>query len=179
MTRSGITYLTFACYNTYVVTMIPDHVDLPGSPWPVLPTGVHEAALADVQARFASNPKRRLQFGGLVAALTNLYGAGCRRAFLDGSFVTAKPHPGDFDACWDPSGVDGALLDPVLLSFENGRAAQKAKYHGELFPSTIPADRVGTVFVEFFQVDRFTGASKGIVAINLAADPMLQPAVTS
>lgn len=129
--------------------------------------------------RFASNPKRRAQFKGFVAALTNLRGAGCGRAFLDGSFVTAKPRPGDFDACWDPAGVDRAFLDPVLLTFENNRAAQKAKYHGELFPSTIPADRAGTIFVEFFQVDRFTGSAKGIVAIDLTTDPMLQPTVTS
>lgn len=159
--------------------MIPSPIDLPGSPWPVLPAGIHDATLADVQARFASNPKRRVQFAGFIAALTNLRGAGCRRAFLDGSFVTAKPRPGDFDACWDPAGVDRTLLDPVLLTFENNRAAQKAKYHGELFPSTIPADRAGTVFVEFFQVDRFTGAPKGIVAIDLPADPMLQLTVTS
>ncbi|WP_371135266.1 hypothetical protein [Tabrizicola sp.] len=159
--------------------MIPNHIDLPGSPWPVLPPGIHLATLAEVEMRFASNPKRRVQFSGFVAALSSLRGAGCRRAFLDGSFVTAKPRPGDYDACWDPTGVDPSFLDPVLLTFENNRAAQKAKYHGELFPSTIPADRAGTIFVEFFQVDRFTGAPKGIVAINLLADPMLNPTVTS
>ena len=93
--------------------------------------------------------------------------------------MTAKPRPGDFDACWDPTGVNQASLDPVLLTFENDRAAQKTKYKGEFFPSTIPADRVGTIFIEFFQVDRFTGARKGIIAIDLLADPMLQPTVTS
>ena len=159
--------------------MIPDHLILPGSPWPILPPGIHLAGLADVEARFASNPKRRVQFRGFVAALTNLRGAGCQRANLDGSFVTAKPRPGDYDACWDPAGVDPAFLDPVLLTFENNRAAQKAKYHGELFPSTIPADMAGTIFVEFFQVDRFTGAPKGIVAIDLSSEEMLQPTVTS
>jgi len=159
--------------------MIPDHVDLPGSPWPVLPPGIHFATLAEVEARFVSNPTRRVQFRGFVAALTNLRGAGCRRAFLDGSFVTAKPRPGDFDACWDPTDVNPAVLDPVLLNFENNRAAQKAKYHGELFPSTIPADLTGTIFVEFFQVDRFTGAPKGVVAIDLTAEPMFQLTVTS
>lgn len=159
--------------------MIPDHVGLPGSPWPVLPPGIHQATLAEVERRFASNPKRRVQFRGFVAALVDLRRAGCRRAFLDGSFVTAKPNPGDFDACWDPTGVDPEFLDSALLTFENDRAAQKAKYHGELFPSTIPADRAGAIFVEFFQVDRFTGAAKGIVAIDLTADSMLQPTVTS
>tara|TARA_R110002096_G_scaffold22121_2_gene71373 strand:- start:608 stop:1087 length:480 start_codon:yes stop_codon:yes gene_type:complete len=159
--------------------MIPAHIDIDGSPWSILPAGIHVATLADVEARFASNHRRRAQFRGVVAALTNLRSAGCRRVFLDGSFVTAKPRPGDFDACWDPTGVNPALLDPVLLTFENNRAAQKAKYHGELFPSTVPADRAGTIFVEFFQVDRFTGAVKGIVAIDLTTEPMLQPTVMS
>ncbi len=159
--------------------MIPAHIEIEGSPWPILPAGIHLATLAEVEIRFAFNPKRRAQFQGLVAALTNLRGAGCQRAFLDGSFVTAKPFPGDFDACWDPTGVNPAFLDPVLLTFADSRAAQKAKYYGELFPSTIPADHVGTVFVDFFQVDRFTGTPKGIVAINLTEEPTLKPTVTS
>lgn len=166
--------LTQGQYNIIVVIMIPNDIDLPGSPWPILPPGVHFATLAEVEARFASNARRRAQFKGLIAALTNLRGAGCQRAFLDGSFVTAKPLPGDYDACWDPKGVNPTFLDPVLLTFENNRAAQKAKYLGELFPSTIPADAAGTIFVEFFQVDRFTGAQKGIVWIDLSTDEMLQ-----
>ncbi|WP_244539872.1 hypothetical protein [Methylobacterium sp. 13MFTsu3.1M2] len=116
---------------------------------------------------------RRLQFGGLIDALRNLRAAGCTRAFLDGSFASAKPAPGDFDACWDPTGVDLARLDPVLLTFDNDRAAQKAKFKGEFFPSSVPADRAGTIFIEFFQVDRFTGAPKGLLAIDLTADSML------
>ena len=47
----------------------------------------------------------RLQLlAGLKAALDNLKAAGCRRAYIDGSFVTAKEHPGDFDACWELAG---------------------------------------------------------------------------
>jgi hypothetical protein len=159
--------------------MVPHFTDLAGSPWPVLPAGIHLATLSEVEARFAFNPGRRMQFRGLMAGLQNLRAAGCVRAFLDGSYMTAKPRPGDFDACWDPRGVDPTLLDPVLLTFDNHRAAQKAKYKGEFFPSTIPADAIGTIFIEFFQVDRFTGARKGIVVIDLTTDPMLQPAVTS
>ena len=159
--------------------MVPDFIELAGSPWPVLPPGIHPATLSEVEARFATNLKRREQFRGLVAALANLRGAGCGHVFLDGSYMTAKPRPGDFDACWDPRGVDPALLDPVLLTFGDHRAEQKAKYKGEFFPSTTPADVIGTIFIEFFQVDRFTGARKGIVAIDLTAEPILQPAVTS
>lgn len=159
--------------------MIPPHVVLVGSPWAVLPPGVHAATLIEIKEQFVFNRRRRGQFGGLVEALGNLRGAGCQRAFLDGSFVTAKPQPGDYDACWDPDGVDVTLLDPVLLTFDDGRAAQKRKYLGEFFPSTVPADAAGKAFLEFFQVDRFTGDAKGILRIDLPQDPMLQRTVTS
>lgn len=158
--------------------MIPAFIEVDGSPWPILPAGIHVATLSEVEARFAINRGRRVQFQGLLSALQNLRAAGCVRAFLDGSYVTAKPQPGDFDVCWDPTGVRRAFLDPVLLTFQDHRAAQKAKYQGEFFPSTVPADAAGAIFIEFFQIDRFTGAPKGIVAIDLAADPMLQPTVT-
>ena len=75
--------------------------------------------------------------------------------------------PGDFDACWDEIDVDPDLLDPVLLEFSNSRAAQKAKFSGELFPASGDADGKGTSFVTFFQIDKATGDQKGIVAIDL------------
>lgn len=87
--------------------------------------------------------------------------------YVDGSFVTVKEAPGDFDGCWDPLDVDGKQLDPVLLDFTNKRVAQKAKYGGELFPSLALADPAGNTFLEFFQIDKATGEAKGIVAIDL------------
>lgn len=104
---------------------------------------------------------------GLRAALENLKGAGCRTVYLDGSFVTIKVTPNDYDACWDEDGVDPYLLDPVLLTFEAGRAAQKAKYMGELFPASVTANAGGFSFLDFFQTDKETGDPKGIVAIDL------------
>jgi len=87
--------------------------------------------------------------------------------------VTGKPRPADFDSCWDPSGVDIAKLDPVFLLFENGRAAQKAAFKGEFFPSSMMCKDVGQTFVDFFQLDRFTGKQKGIISIPLSVDPLL------
>ena len=58
-------------------------------------------------------------------------------------------------------------LDPVLLTFDEGRAAQKAKYMGELFPASIAAHTDGLSFLKFFQTDKETGRPKGIVAIDL------------
>ena len=104
---------------------------------------------------------------GLRAALENLKSAGCRTVYLNGSFVTSKSIPNDYDACWEEAGVDPTVLDPVLLTFDPGRAAQKARYLGELFPASIMADTDGLSFLEFFQTDRATGGPKGIVAIDL------------
>jgi hypothetical protein len=86
--------------------------------------------------------------------------------YLDGSFVTEKDRPNDFDGCWDPTNVVAHLLDPVLLDFTNGRAAQKQKYRGEMFIADAP--NAGTqTFLEFFQREKLTGAAKGILGISL------------
>ena len=104
---------------------------------------------------------------GLKAAMVSLKDAGCKTVYVDGSFVTGKEAPGDFDACWEEEGVDPTILDPVLLTFDAGRATQKAKYMGELFPASTIADEDGFSFLEFFQTDKETGRRKGIVAIDL------------
>lgn len=153
--------------------MIPALVALPGSPWSVLPPGVHIASFGDVATVFATNEWRRELFDGLLLASSKLMHAGCPTVYLDGSYTTDKPRPGDFDACWDPSGVDRFKLDPVFLNFANGRAAQKAAFKGEFFPSSMTCLDVGKTFVEFFQTDRFTGKQKGIISIPLSKDPLL------
>lgn len=153
--------------------MIPDLVPLLGSPWSVLPPGTHKASLQDVETAFATNARRHELFDGLVDASRKLRLSGCRTIYLDGSYVTGKPRPNDFDACWDPSGVDLAKLDPVFLQFANGRATQKAAFKGEFFPSSMMCADVGKAFIDFFQLDRFTGKQKGIISISLSVDPLL------
>ena len=93
----------------------------PGAPFLVLPPGIHWATLNEIETRFIATARRRWLFKGLVNAVDELRNAGCRRLFLDGSFVTAKEKPNDYDGCWDPSGVVAAKFDPVLLDFSDGR----------------------------------------------------------
>jgi len=100
-------------------------------------------------------------------ACEELRKAGCRLVYLDGSFVTRKERPGDFDACWDVQNVDDARLDPVFWDFSRGRAAQKQRFLGELFPAQLPEGATGRAFVDFFQVNRMNGEPKGILAIRL------------
>jgi hypothetical protein len=67
---------------------------------------------------------------------------------LNGSFVTAKDEPGDFDACW-------AIPDrsrrprPVLLDLERSPSPED-RFGGEFFPNVVEAGS-GLVFAEFFQ----------------------------
>ena len=148
--------------------MIPDLIELHSPcPWAVLPCGIHDTTIAEVEARFATTPHRKRLFAGFVRMAQVLAAAGCRYVYLDGSFVTAKPHPGDYDGCWDHVGVDHTKLDPVLLNFDNKRAAQKAKYLGEMFIAGMPND-LGGPFLDFFQVEKSSGQPKGILRIPLA-----------
>ena len=132
----------------------------------LLPPGVHTARWSEVVSRFGTNAHRLKLLKGLQRALQALRAAGCRTVYIDGSFVTAKKVPGDFDGCWDLGFVDPDLLDPILLTFDVGRRTQKQKYFGELFPAEMDAV-VGQSFLEFFQTDKTTGEPKGIVKLDL------------
>ena len=153
--------------------MIPKLIELAGAPWDVLPQGIHKASFEEVKAAFANNPHRCRLFDGLLAASIRLRSAGCLTIYLDGSYVTGKPHPLDFDVCWEPAGVDLDLLDNVFLNFESGRVAQKTTFKGEFFPSSMMCSDVGSSFLDFFQLERHTGSQKGIVSISLFDDPFL------
>jgi len=158
--------LTLKLTQHYNCLMVPPF-DSDGN----LPPGVHSVTWQEFVRRFGTSSHRRRLLAGLKAALDALRAAGCRTVYIDGSFVTAKRVPNDFDACWDIDGVDPALLDPILLTFDNSQAAQKAKYLGELFPTQFHEGGSGTTFLEFFQIDKESGNPKGIIALDLRRLP--------
>lgn len=132
-----------------------------------LPPGVHLATWVEIERVLGWNPWRRQLLVGLRQAAHALFTAGCQTLWIDGSFVSTKDDPADYDGCWDVAGVQVALLDPVLLDFSNRRRGQKAKYGGELFPSLNLEAISGLPFLEFFQLDHRTGDAKGILALEL------------
>lgn len=103
---------------------------------------------------------------GLRSVLRELASAGCRRAWLDGSFVTEKELPGDFDLAWDPDTVDHDALDEVLLDLDPPRLSQKEKYGGDVLPNVVEGGS-GMPFLDFFQQDAVTGQPRGIVELGL------------
>ncbi len=92
--------------------------------------------------------------------------AGCDFFLVDGSFVTNKDLPSDFDACCDFSGINIAKTDLRLFG---SRLEMKAEFYGELYPEQYLADDEYT-FREFFQTDR-DGIPKGVVRLRLDSIP--------
>jgi hypothetical protein len=134
-----------------------------------LPAGIYTCTWEEIKEKLAFNPRRQELLAGLMRACEVLKQAGCDTIYIDGSYATNKEFPGDFDVCWKDDDVDLKLLqelDPVLLDFSQKRAAQKAKYGGELFLASTIADNRGQTFLEFFQEDR-DGNPKGILEIHL------------
>ena len=134
-----------------------------------LPPGIHNATWAEVTQRFGGNPQRQRLLTGLRLAIDNLQDAGCRRVYLNGSFVTSKPFPDDFDAVWETEGMDFTRVAPLLLDRRDilnyARRQQKRVYGGELLPDLY----LGFDTLAFFQTDD-AGQAKGIIAINLGGN---------
>lgn len=133
-----------------------------------LPPGIYWTTWLEFQERFGTNVTRLRQIEGLKKAMEQLKAAGCRTIYINGSFVTTKLRPNDYDACWDTEDVDVNYLlthAPILLN-PIDRDAQKAIYKGEIFPSEQPVGIYEMNSLEFFQKDRDKNA-KGIIAIDL------------
>jgi len=133
----------------------------------LLPPGLHLATWDEIQTTFGSTGHRQVLLRLLRIALRELKKCGCGEAYIDGSFVTAKSTPSDYDMCWKAAGVDDSKLDPVLLDFSKGRKAMKAKYGGDIFPAEFQEGTSGKLFRDFFQIDKATGSPKGIIQIDL------------
>ena len=131
-----------------------------------LPPGEHVASWDEVVERFGWNERRRRLLDGLATRSPCLVEAGCRRVWLNGSFVTAKDEPGDFDACWaiptmsisTPSTHCCWTSPTVAEPRRTGSAASSSR--------TSSKPRSGLSFAEFFQNERDT-SRKGIVVIDL------------
>jgi Family of unknown function (DUF6932) len=78
-----------------------------------LPPGDHQATLEEVAARLGFTPRRRWLLKGLRAAVEALWAAGVAQIFVDGSFCTEKPEPGDIDGYWvEPDDGVYERIDP-------------------------------------------------------------------
>lgn len=135
-----------------------------------LPPGIHWMEWVEFAQSFGQTPHRGRLMSGIYQLLVKLADAGCETVYIDGSFVSLKQIPSDFDGAWELKNVDLQRLsvtEPLLFDFSRQRAAQKRKYLGEMFPADFVEGGSGRTFLEFFQLDKQTGARKGVVAIDL------------
>ncbi len=137
-----------------------------------LPPGIHIASFDEVCTRFGTNEHRKRLLMGMRDAFQALKIARCTRVYVDGSFVTTKEFPNDYDCCWDPMHVDINLLDRIFTDMSIiGRKRQKMRFGGEFFPSSTIELGSNRPFLSFFQTDANTGEPKGIIAIKLGVLP--------
>ena len=130
--------------------------------------GIHVISWGNFIEEYSFSPRRIYLFSGMKKALLHFKQAGCKRVYIDGSFVSKKTEPGDYDACWDSSDVDFTLLDPMFHhGLRLGTLPQKIKYLGEFYPAGCLERASGMTFLDFFQTDKGTGNRKGIIQIEL------------
>jgi hypothetical protein len=135
----------------------------------ILPQGFHEPEnWHELETVLGFSQHRRKLLAGLKQACYLLAEVGCTTVYLNGSFITNKELPNDFDACWDTIGINWDKLDPIFRKVTFPRTEQKDRFGRELFPAQAIADfKTKETFLDFFQTDR-DGNPKGIIKLDLA-----------
>lgn len=64
-----------------------------------LPVGIHQLSWEEILHDYGYNFQRTKLLRGLNEALHAFEHAGCKIVYLDGSFVTSKLYPNDYDCC--------------------------------------------------------------------------------
>ncbi len=134
-----------------------------------LPAGIHTTTLDEFENRFGFNNRRQKFIKGLKLAISHLKEINCKVIYVDGSFVTNKLLPNDYDALWEVTGLDWAEAQrkhSIFTDLSAGTKKQKVMYFGEFYPAEVIEGRSGEPFLTFFQRDR-DGTKKGIIRINI------------
>jgi hypothetical protein len=132
-----------------------------------LPPGEHLVSWTEFTARYGYNTHRAAILDAIKAWLAHIQAAGCRTAWIDGSFVCKKEIPGDYDACWDVTGVSHRIIDPALLDLsDTGKDRIQAVYGGDIRPDRASPPASTASYLNFFQRDRM-GRPKGIIKLDL------------
>jgi hypothetical protein len=85
--------------------------------------------LEEIGSRFGFTPRRRWVLKGVRSAVTAFWTAGIEDIFIDGSFCSEKPDPGDVDEYWvEPDDGVYDRVDPYWIDFEMVLVPQVRKW---------------------------------------------------
>lgn len=137
-----------------------------------LPPGTHDCTLEEIQEAFGNFKRsdRRFELTRRLAEYVELArraGAGTH-LYVDGSYVTAKPEPGDIDLLLILPG-DIALDQPVPPFEYNARSARyvRKKFEFDFFFGFEGDASAEKMLNHFRRVKGVPGAEKGILRVAL------------
>ncbi len=142
---------------------------LPYNSFGNLEPGMYNMMWEDFKSVFGSSEYRQNLIRGMEMAVNGLKAVGCKVIYIDGSFITKKIYPRDFDLCWDEDGVNYELSKTTyrgLFDFGFKMQNMKKRYGEDIVQMTNYANERGTSFLNYFQEDK-QGREKGIVKISL------------
>jgi hypothetical protein len=145
----------------------------------LLPKGIHETTWELFCARFGNSSRKRKELiKKIEVVLKILKEVGCQELYIDGSFVSRRNRPGDFDACWLRDGVDLSRLNQIAPILKHAPGVFKGvdckqKYGGDIFqlsrlvPDPQNPNGRDITYLEFFQMDKESDQQKGIILLKL------------
>jgi hypothetical protein len=144
-----------------------------------LPPGDHRATLDEIRRRLGFTPRRRWLLKGLRAAVEAFWAAGIEEIYVDGSFCTDKPDPGDIDGYWvEPDEAVYERIDPYWVDFElvfiphvrRWKCRMWADHGVEFFIHSAMQASPEVGFPQFFRRDR-DGRPRGVIRVVKAGQP--------
>ncbi|KAA6345245.1 hypothetical protein EZS27_007175 [termite gut metagenome] len=146
--------------NKYIV--IPDFLDNG-----FLPEGIYETTFEEIKERLGFSNRRNRLLIGMKELMDVCKQLRCNVFYLDGSFVSEKLRPSDYDACWDTTSIHRELV--LKAASESILAALEEEYGGEIYYARDKSFRNPSITIlEDFQLCKENPAiKKGILKINL------------
>lgn len=138
-----------------------------------LPEGHHATTWDEIVARFGGPPgsRRAVVLSGLLGWRDAVRAKGMGgRLILDGSFISQKPAPGDFDLFFLYDGDTEALLktDAEARALTDYQSCRAAGFQGDVFALPLSLRELSPLLggTDMFDSDR-QGISKGVVEVTL------------
>jgi hypothetical protein len=136
-----------------------------------LPEGLHNAKWLEFKEKFDFSFKRKKILSGILSFGRLIKQAGGKKIYIDGSFVTNKKIPKDWDGCYCMCELNLSIASTLIQNTNINRTKIKKEYFGDVFAEDCIEASSGLPFIDFFQRIRGTDKKKGIIVLDLETMP--------